>query len=174
MTNQALRWGLNQTDLIQKNRRPVDCTKVIAAIAKSRHEWNRWSPGHRAQARWDIESALEVECDHIRNDFVRVAGKFKCLHMYDLNDHPEEIFKLPREAKAIGALNALRHASVSRTLIERMIETVRSRMEGTPRDVDINIAEATKRDIAASWKVRRRAWAEFIRRLRDYQQEVAR
>ncbi len=153
-------------------RQPIDCVAIIAAIVEHRARWPKWSPNHRATARWDVEIALDAELSH-----AKTRGSLSMVEIMEGGTSSWVMRMLPRERAAMNALNALRHASVSRRQIADTLTKLRAQMiashdmtqSATYRLDWIRRAEGSINDLQPMLRRRRRDWHRFLELLAVYQ-----
>ncbi len=153
-------------EVLKTTRQPISQQTIEMAVAFNREAWPKWSPGHRYQARWDLESTFDAEINHAQNDWARIVTKHSAGALFGDSMHPGEhasdYYRLPRERAAARCLNALRHASISRRFVSDDIPHPRRPM--TDRAVTVLRARIAQR---------RKDWSTFLRLLAEYR-ELAR
>lgn len=120
-------------DAIRAARRDATAEQLRLAVAAARWAWLNFCPEKpRRRARWDIEARLEAEMTHAENDWRRIVRELGIADRFDTAYPalPHQLYWTPREAAAVSALAALRHASIQARVIRDAVATVRLHIAG--------------------------------------------
>ena len=183
-TRGAFMEALTKVDAaLRTQRRPIDAKALNLTVEKGRANWAKWSPARRPHALADLAIILRAEIQHGREDFLRIVNAHKAGHLFDLEARidPAEYYRLPREAAAASAVNAISHAEVQSRRVREEIRVLRKQVRAAGDSSQTNAyrgdwstrAATTRADLALLIPRRRRDWQRALQLIAAYQKETA-